>query len=156
VTGERESDVVHVPAGTTVATMDILPTEVDLFMFSAATWLTHRIHFDREYARTEGFDDLVVHGPLQGAYLSQMLSGLAGDYGGAVVSLSYRHRRPAYCGQLLRCSAVVEAVTPADDAQKLEVALRIAVEETVVTSGQAVLLVPAQLPRVSGEPGRAQ
>lgn len=143
-------------AGATAATMDVSPTEVDLFMFSAATWLTHRIHFDREYARTEGFDDLVVHGPLQGAYLSQMLSGLARDNGGAVMSLSYRHRRPAYCGQLLRCSAVVEAVTPADDAQQLELALRIAVDDGVVTTGQAVLLIPARLRQVSGEPERAQ
>lgn len=146
----------HMQAGATVATMDVSPTEVDLFMFSAATWLTHRIHFDREYARTEGFADLVVHGPLQGAYLSQMLSGLARDNGGAVVSLSYRHRRPAYCGQLLRCSAVVEAVTPADDAHQLELALRIAVDDAVVTTGQAVLLIPARLRQVSGEPERAQ
>ena len=110
-------------------------------MFSAATWLTHRIHFDREYARTEGFDDLVVHGPLQGAYLSQMLSGVADDFGGQVVSLTYRHRRPAYCGQQLMCSAVVEAVTPTEDGHRLEVAVQITVDDEVVTAGQGVLLV---------------
>jgi hydroxyacyl-ACP dehydratase HTD2-like protein with hotdog domain len=142
-------------AEATVATMDVAPAEVDLFMFSAATWLTHRIHFDRDYARSEGFDDLVVHGPLQGAYLSQMVSGLARDYGGAVVTLSYRHRRPAYCGQLLRCSAVLESITPAQEGRKLEVALRIVVDETVVTSGQAVLLIPDEMPRLPGAVERA-
>ena len=58
------------------------PREIDLFMFSAATWLTHRIHFDRDYARTEGHPDLVIHGPLQGAYLAELLSGVADQHGG--------------------------------------------------------------------------
>jgi hydroxyacyl-ACP dehydratase HTD2-like protein with hotdog domain len=138
----KESQRVDKTVGTTVAAMEVCPGELDLFMFSAATWLTHRIHFDREYARTEGFDDLVVHGPLQGAYLSQMLSALADDCGGKVVSLSYRHRRPVYCGQRLRCSAVVEAVSRSDHGERLDVAVQIAVNEAVATSGQGVLLIP--------------
>jgi hydroxyacyl-ACP dehydratase HTD2-like protein with hotdog domain len=138
----KENQRVDKTVGTTVAAMEVCPGELDLFMFSAATWLTHRIHFDREYARTEGFDDLVVHGPLQGAYLSQMLSALADDCGGKVVSLSYRHRRPVYCGQRLRCSAVVEAVSRSDHGERLDVAVQIAVNEAVATSGQGVLLIP--------------
>jgi hydroxyacyl-ACP dehydratase HTD2-like protein with hotdog domain len=141
----KERQIVDVTAGTTVAAMEVYPGELDLFMFSAATWLTHRIHFDREYARTEGFDDLVVHGPLQGAYLSQMLSALADDYGGRVITLSYRHRRPAYCGQRLRCSAVVDAVSRSELGQRLEVTVQIAVDQVVVTSGQGVLLIPDPL-----------
>jgi hydroxyacyl-ACP dehydratase HTD2-like protein with hotdog domain len=136
--------------GTTVAAMEVVPGELDLFMFSAATWLTHRIHFDREYARTEGFDDLVVHGPLQGAYLSQMLSVLAVDCGGKVVSLSYRHRHPVYCGQRLQCSAVVQTVTRSGHDERLDVAVQIAVNETVVTSGQGVLLIPDPPHRAAG------
>ena len=55
-------------------------------MFSAATWLTHRIHFDRDYARTEGHPELVVHGPLQGAYLAGLLSDVAGQHGGQLAA----------------------------------------------------------------------
>lgn len=37
-----------------------------LFHFSALTYNGHRIHYDRDYARTEeGYPGLVVHGPLQ-------------------------------------------------------------------------------------------
>jgi 3-methylfumaryl-CoA hydratase len=36
-----------------------------LFRFSALTFNTHRIHYDRDWAReVEGLDDLLVHGPL--------------------------------------------------------------------------------------------
>lgn len=39
--------------------------ERQLFRFSALTFNTHRIHYDRAWARDEeGLDDLLVHGPL--------------------------------------------------------------------------------------------
>ena len=38
---------------------------VDLFRFSAVTFNSHRIHYDRPYATTvEGYPALVIHGPL--------------------------------------------------------------------------------------------
>lgn len=48
------------------------PDAVDLFMFSSAAWLLHRIHYDLAFAtESDGYPGLVVHGPLQGAYLVQ-------------------------------------------------------------------------------------
>lgn len=42
-----------------------VPTTVDLFRFSAATFNSHRIHYDLPYARDEeGYPKLVVQGPL--------------------------------------------------------------------------------------------
>lgn len=47
-----------------------LPGPVDLFRFSAATFNSHRIHYDRTYAiAEEGYPDLVVHGPFTAARL---------------------------------------------------------------------------------------
>ncbi len=40
-------------------------SRVQLFLYSAATWNPHRIHYDAEYARFEGHPDVIVHGPLQ-------------------------------------------------------------------------------------------
>jgi acyl dehydratase len=34
-----------------------------LFRFSALTYNAHRIHYDLQYARAEGYPGLVVHGP---------------------------------------------------------------------------------------------
>jgi len=47
------------------ASETITPTQVMLFRYSALTFNAHRIHYDVDYARTvEGYDGLVVHGPL--------------------------------------------------------------------------------------------
>jgi len=49
-----------------------VPTTVDLFRFSAATFNSHRIHYDFPYARDEeGYPNLVVQGPLTAAKLLQ-------------------------------------------------------------------------------------
>ena len=45
-----------------------------LFRYSALTFNGHRIHYDAEYAaRVEGYDGLVVHGPLQAQLLMLMV-----------------------------------------------------------------------------------
>ena len=45
---------------------------VPLFRFSALTYNAHRIHYDREYARAEGYPGLVVHGPLQALLMAEL------------------------------------------------------------------------------------
>ncbi|MFT5607020.1 MAG: 3-methylfumaryl-CoA hydratase [Parvicella sp.] len=42
----------------------VSPSSVMLFRYSAATFNSHRIHYDREYAHAEGYPGLVFHGPL--------------------------------------------------------------------------------------------
>ncbi|TDT73904.1 3-methylfumaryl-CoA hydratase [Litoreibacter halocynthiae] len=55
-------------------------TTTELFRYSALTFNGHRIHYDRDYARNvEGYDGLVVHGPLLAQYLMIMAEGLLGD-----------------------------------------------------------------------------
>ena len=52
-----------------------LTLEVDerlLFRFSALTYNAHRIHYDRGWCRQEGYDDLVVHGPLQALMMGEL------------------------------------------------------------------------------------
>jgi 3-methylfumaryl-CoA hydratase len=67
-----------------------------LFRFSALTFNTHRIHYDREYARqAEGYPDLVVHGPLSAILLAGHLSDEYGDVG----SFSFRAKAPLFVGQ---------------------------------------------------------
>jgi 3-methylfumaryl-CoA hydratase len=46
------------------------PDPVLLFRFSALTFNSHRIHYDRRWAmEVEGYPDLVVHGPLTSTLL---------------------------------------------------------------------------------------
>ncbi len=63
----RETPVENAEAG--------LDLEVDsrlLFRFSALTLNAHRIHYDRAFAADEGYDDLVVHGPLQALMMGEL------------------------------------------------------------------------------------
>jgi acyl dehydratase len=130
--------------GQIIAERQVQPREIDLFMFSAATWLTHRIHFDRDYARTEGHPDLVIHGPLQGAYLAELLSAVADQHGGQLASLSYRVHRSAYCGDRLNLRATLTSVTVDGGGLLAELAVTIHDEQDqLVTSGQGRLRLPA-------------
>jgi 3-methylfumaryl-CoA hydratase len=54
-----------------------------LFRYSALTFNGHRIHYDETYARTvEGYDGLVVHGPLLAHLLMDMATRLQGPLRG--------------------------------------------------------------------------
>ncbi|HXF66526.1 MAG TPA: MaoC family dehydratase N-terminal domain-containing protein [Burkholderiales bacterium] len=44
---------------------ELLADPVMLFRFSALTFNGHRIHYDLDYCRAQGYPGLVVHGPLQ-------------------------------------------------------------------------------------------
>ncbi|WP_371228484.1 FAS1-like dehydratase domain-containing protein [Roseovarius sp. 2305UL8-3] len=62
-----------------------------LFRYSALTFNGHRIHYDRDYARdVEGYDGLVVHGPL----LAQLLMQMAERRMGKLNSFRFRATAP--------------------------------------------------------------
>jgi 3-methylfumaryl-CoA hydratase len=70
-----------------------------LFRFSALTYNGHRIHYDRDYARSvEGYPGLVVHGPLQ----ALAMAWLARPAGPGV--FSYRLTAPLFDFQGLRAT----------------------------------------------------
>lgn len=88
-----------------------VPTEIELFMYCAATWNTHRIHYDRDYARAEGYRDLVVPGPLQSARLAQLLSDFAAEHDGRLRTMSVRHRTALFCNEPVHLRADLLAVS---------------------------------------------
>lgn len=62
-----------------------------LFRYSALTFNGHRIHYDEDYARTvEGYDGLVVHGPL----LAHLLMGFAASEIEGLTEFKYRATAP--------------------------------------------------------------
>lgn len=75
----------------------VTPDPVLLFRFSALTFNSHRIHYDRDYAtKVEGYPGLVVQGPLTAMLL---LDAFARARPGAPVSrFSFRARRPLFEG----------------------------------------------------------
>ena len=60
-----------------------------LFRFSALTYNAHRIHYDREYARAEGYPGLVVHGPLQALLMAEQARPAGTEYAYRLVAPLY-------------------------------------------------------------------
>ena len=84
------------------------PVEVNpvlLFRFSALTYNAHRIHYDRDYARAEGYPGLLVHGPLQALLMAE----LARPELPARCDYAYRLVAPLFDGQGLIVSATADA-----------------------------------------------
>ena len=71
-------------------------SEVTLFRYSAVTFNGHRIHYDADYCREEGYPGLVVHGPL----LATALAGFAEEKLGALKSFSFRATAPLFLGDV--------------------------------------------------------
>ncbi|MHA6795024.1 FAS1-like dehydratase domain-containing protein [Pseudonocardia bannensis] len=83
------------PAGAWRARLD--PDPAMLFRFSALTYNTHRIHYDRPYVTgVEGYPDLVVHGPLLALLLLELPRRHAPDR--PVTGFAFRLSRPAFAG----------------------------------------------------------
>jgi len=95
------------PAGAVVAGDGDWVVEVDpvlLFRYSALTYNAHRIHYDRDYARAEGYPGLVVHGPLQALLMAELARPFGSEF-------AYRLVAPLYEDDGLIVSATPEGKT---------------------------------------------
>lgn len=98
-----------VTEGEDLAPMVKNASRAQLFLFSAATNNPHRIHYDRDYAAVEGHPDVLVHGPLQGSWLSQFVTDWAGP-AGRMLSLAWQNRGRAFPERDLTFKGRVTAV----------------------------------------------
>ncbi len=114
------------------------PSNVSLFLYNAAIWNAHRIHYDEAYATgVEKHPGIVVDGPLQGDWLTQTVLNWIGD-GGEIVEFEYSNRRACYLGETLVSGGTIEAVRPATS--EVEVTLFVKNERGEVTApGRAVV-----------------
>ena len=101
---EEEHDIVYrdepAPGATTPVPpqapegqgVEVVPDPILLFRYSALTFNGHRIHYDRPYAtQVEGYDGLIVHGPL----IATLLAGLAARQG-RLVTFAFRAVSPLF------------------------------------------------------------
>jgi 3-methylfumaryl-CoA hydratase len=95
------SEVIPTRAATAGWSREIQPDPVLLFRYSALTFNSHRVHYDRDYAVSdEGYDGLVVQGPLTATLLLDLLyreQPLA-----QIATFDFRAIRPLYEGSVMR------------------------------------------------------
>ncbi len=90
----------NVDVGMDLPPLEKHPTTTQLFLFSAITWNPHRIHYDKEYAAVEGHPDVLVHGPLHGAFLAQYITNWMGPLG-RLKKIEFSNRGRAFPGERL-------------------------------------------------------
>ena len=88
------------PPADAVWRREMTPNHLMLFRFSALTFNGHRIHYDADYVRdVEGYDDLLVHGPLLALLLLDLARRSRPDV--TVGRFRYRALAPLYVGRPL-------------------------------------------------------
>ncbi|MCB1464257.1 MAG: MaoC family dehydratase N-terminal domain-containing protein [Nitratireductor sp.] len=71
--------------------------ETLLFRYSALTFNGHRIHYDRDYAVSEGYAGLIVHGPLLATLLVDLIWRNRPQ--AVLTSYAFRAHRPILCNE---------------------------------------------------------
>ena len=131
-------DIDFLKEGDELPVREFRPDEVQLFLYNAALWNAHRIHFDHPYAtRIESHQGLVIAGPLLGDWLTQCAVEWLGE-SGRLVSVEYSNRRVSYVGEILRSVGKVLSV----DRGRSEAVLSLAIlnqADEITTPGTAVV-----------------
>lgn len=82
----------------------LVPDPVQLFRYSALTFNSHRIHYDRDYVTAqEGYPGLVVHGPLIATLLVDLVQRHAGS--ARIREFSFRAVAPLFAGEEMSVNA---------------------------------------------------
>jgi 3-methylfumaryl-CoA hydratase len=116
---------------------------VQQFLYNAALWNAHRIHYDTPWAtQVEGYPALVVAGPLMGDWLTQCVLAWLGTHG-RLVSVAYSNRRAAYVGDTLTVRGEVISKDSGTRRVHLEMSV-VDPEGNVVVPGTAVVELDAR------------
>ena len=111
-------------------------TNVSLFLYNAAVWNAHRIHYDETYTKeVEKHPGVIVDGPLQGDWLVQVVANWLGD-DGQLIEFEYSNRRMSVIGETLLAGGSVNAIN--GDEVSIDLHIRNAAGE-ITTPGHALV-----------------
>ena len=126
----------EIKAGDALPERRYVPTNVSLFLYNAAIWNAHRIHYDEPYTtNVEKHPAIVIDGPLQGDWLSQVVVNWL-DGHGELLEFEYSNRRASYLGETLTAGGEVISF------QGNKIALDLAIMNSdgeITTPGSAVI-----------------
>lgn len=131
-----------VAVGDELPALEVVVDETQMFFFSAATYNGHRIHYDKEWARDrEGYDDVLVQGPLQSALLARAVTDWIG-VAGRLVSFSAQNRAVAFPGQQLSFGGRVTATRVEDGRGLVDLEIAGRRGDDVLMPGSATVSLP--------------
>ena len=130
--------------GQEIPSYQVDATAVQLFQLSAITWNSHRIHYDLEWAKHEGYEERVIHGPFQAEILVQTLQRWL-ETEGWLQKISFANRRYAVLGDTLTGRGRITGLREEDGNHFAD--LDVWVEkgpEQVTTPGAATVMLPTR------------
>ncbi len=128
--------------GDTLPALTVSADERQLFFFSAATYNGHRIHYDKDWARSdEGYDDVIVQGPLQAALLGRAITDWIGGRG-RLVEYTVQNRAIALAGEQLTFDGSVTGKRLVDNIGMVDLAIAGRRDDTVLMPGTATVALP--------------
>jgi len=133
-----------VEPGDELPPLTVTVDETQMFFFSAATYNGHRIHYDKHWATTvEGYDDVLVQGPLQSALLARALTDWIGGRG-RLIRYSVQNRAVAYPGEELTFGGLVTAKRVEGGVALIDVDIAGRRADTVLMPGTATVALPSR------------
>ncbi len=124
--------------GTALPGRSFQASNVSLFLYNAAIWNPHRIHYDETYTtQVEKHPGIVIDGPLQGDWLTQVVTNWLKD-DGVLLEFEYSNRRASYLGERLTASGHIVAL----DTERREATLELDIRDhndQITTPGRAVV-----------------
>ena len=141
MTFSQSSKPFSVQLGDKLPQREFKPDNVQLFLYNAILWNAHRIHFDETYTtEVEGYQGLVIAGPLIGDWLHQCVENWLGKEG-RLLSMEYSNRIAAYIGETLHCGGNVIALDSDSQEALVEVFIKNEAGDIVAPGKAKVLFV---------------
>ena len=120
------------------------PTTRQLVMWAGASGDYNPIHYDKDFAQSQGLPGVIVQGQLVGCFLGQLITNWIGE-AGVVHSFSCSYRGMNFPGEVLTCRGKVIKKYIEDDRHYVECDIWVEKpkgEKTVL--GRAVVIVPSK------------
>ena len=134
----------HVPATAPIPELIVCPDHMQVFMFSAATWNRHHIHYSKDAAISEGLPDIVVQRALIGNFFARLITNWIGD-SGELRRLAWKVTHSALPGRPIVCRGRVARREKAEDGYALVCEVTAHNEnDKLIASGEAVVAFAAE------------
>ena len=134
----------NIAVGSEISPLVKQPTTRQLVMWAGASGDYYQIHYDKDFAQSQGLPGVIVHGQLVCNFLSQLLTDWIGERG-TLRKLTCNYKGMSFPGETLICKGKVIKQYVEDGEHCVQCSLWVenARGEKTVT-GTAVVVLPAR------------
>ena len=120
------------------------PTTQQLVKYAGASGDYYQIHYDKDFAKWNGLEDVILHGALKNAFLGQMMTDFIG-LNGNLKRLSCQYRKMDIPGKPIYGKGTIKNKYIKDEEHIIECEIWLESEDgTVTTPGYAIASLPSK------------